>query len=244
MESIYILQKTYEILYALSFPVLDFLEVNLPRISNTWKRTCVYDVLEKDFPDGDIINRELKEFDIYYLLKILLDDKNWNDLKNLDSNDEFYTDYHHCILRDVKDIRNAVAHPRIEKYSEKDFHNWTDTISKAAELFGKNIDGLLADLHKSEKEKLFNFICERTFDITMNSPHFRELPEDKQKSIARTKKRLQAQTTATGIMALFEDSYFLHKGQPIKEGLEEFHLPTFEDVMDEVKDFYYFGIRK
>ena len=78
----------------------------------------------------------------------------------------------------------------------------------------------------------------------MNSPHFRELPEDKQKSIARTKKRLQAQTTAAGIMALFEDSYFLHKGQAIKEGLEEFHLPTFEDVMDEVKDFYYFGIRK
>ena len=108
MESIYILQKTYENLYALSFPVLDFLEVNLPRISNTWKRTCVYDVLEKDFPNGDITKRELKEFDIYYLLKILLDEKNWNDLKNLDASDDFYTDYHHCILRDVKDIRNTV----------------------------------------------------------------------------------------------------------------------------------------
>ena len=119
--------------------------------------------------------------------------------------------------------------------------NTYEKLEQAAKLFGKELGQLVADLHKSEKEKLFNFISERTFDITMNSPHFKELPQSKQESIKRTKQRLQDQTTAAGIMALFEDSYFLKKGQPIKEGLEEYHLPTFEDVMSEVRDFYYFG---
>ena len=89
MESIYILQKTYENLYALSFPVLDFLERNLPRISSTWMRSCVYDVLDKDFSNDDITKRELKEFDIYYLFKVLLTDTNWNSLKNLNATDDF-----------------------------------------------------------------------------------------------------------------------------------------------------------
>ncbi|MBQ8681087.1 MAG: hypothetical protein IJ530_15250 [Treponema sp.] len=241
MESIYILQKTYENLYALSFPVLDFLERNLPRISSTWMRSCVYDVLEKDFSSEDITKRELKEFDIYYLFKVLLTDTNWNSLKNLDATDDFYTDYHRSLLFDVKKIRNDVAHPRIEKYTEQDFIDWTGKIEAVANLFGKELGQLVADLHKSEKDRLFNFIAERTFDITMNSPDFKKLPQSKQESVARTKKRLQEQATAAGIMALFEDSYFLHKGQPIKEGLEEYHLPTFENVMEEVKDFYYFG---
>ena len=110
-----------------------------------------------------------------------------------------------------------------------------------AKLFGKELGQLVADLHKSEKEKLFNFISERPFDITMNSPHFKELPLSKQESIKRTKQRFYDQTTAAGIMALFEDSYFLNMGKPIKNELDKYNLPTFESVMDKVIDFYYFG---
>ena len=241
METIYILQKTYENLYALSFSVLDFLERNLPRISNTWMRTCVYDILEKDFPNDDIRKRKLEDYDVYYLLKILLADENWDSLKNLDLTDEFYTGYHRSLLSDVKEIRNNVAHPRIEKYKEQDFIEWTRKIEDVAKLFGKELGQLVADLHKKEKEKLFNFISERTFDITMNSPHFKELPLSKQESIKRTKQRLYDQTTAAGIMALFEDSYFLNRGKPIKNELDKYNLPTFESVMDKVIDFYYFG---
>lgn len=125
------------------------------------------------------------------------------------------------------------------KNDEKDYASWNSTLERTANLFGKELGELIAELHHTEKENLFNFICERTFDITMNSPDFKKLPLENQQSIKRTKKRLQAQTTAAGMMALFEDSYFLSKGQPIRKGLEEFNLPTFESIMDDVRKFYY-----
>ena len=75
----------------------------------------------------------------------------------------------------------------------------------------------------------------------MNSPHFKDLPQSKQESINRTRERLYAQTTAAGIMALFEDSYFINRGKPIQKSLDEYNLPTFESIMDKVIDFYYFG---
>ena len=244
MESIYILQKTYENLYVLTKPIAEFLEKNLPCVNpNNWRYYCIDDVLKTESKDGKehFVDKNMSELDIYYLLKVLLDDRNWLVLKDLFPEDDFYSDENKSLLYDVKNIRNSVMHPRIEGYNENDFHNWTETISKAAKLFGKELGQLVADLHKKEKDELFNFICERTFDITMNSQDFKKLPQHKQNTIARTKQRLQDQTTAAGIMALFEDSYFLKKGQPIKEGLEEYHLPTFEDVMEDVKDFYYFG---
>lgn len=243
MESIYILQSTYEKLYALSSPVADFLEKNLPCVSPNWKRDCVDEILKRETDWGEefITDRIFDELDISYLLKILLSEKNWTPLREMLPENNFFSDENYRLLRSVKKIRNSVAHPKLRSYTEMEYNRWNSILKQAAKLFGKELGQLVADLHKKEKDKLFNFIAERTFDITMNSPHFTELPQSKQESIARTKHRLQDQTTAAGIMALFEDSYFLKKGQPIKEGLEEYHLPTFEDVMDEVLDFYYFG---
>lgn len=242
MESIYILQKTYENLYALSAPIAEFLEKNLPCISPNWKRDCVDTVLEERISFDNRIG--FQELDVYYLLVVLLDDRNWDALKELFPSDNFYSKENRDLLFRTKEIRNTVSHPRVGGYDENDFYNWENTLKETANLFGKNLGQLVADLHKSEKDRLFNFIAERTFDITMNSPHFKDLPQSKQKSIARTKQRLQDQTTAAGIMALFEDSYFLEKGQSIKKGLEEYNLPTFEDVMDDVRAFYYFGKEK
>lgn len=242
MESIYILQSTYEKLYALTKPIAEFLENNLPCIApNNWKFYCIDEVLKTDLKDGreKFVDRKLHELDVYYLLKVLLDDRNWKALADLFPENNFYSKENKRLLLDVKEIRNTVSHPRIDGYDEKDFVEWTAKIESAARLFGTELGELIAELHRAEKEKLFKFICERTFDITMNSPDFKKLPQHKQESIARTKQRLSDQTTAAGIMALFEDSYFLKKGQPIKEGLEEYHLPTFEDVMDDVRKFYY-----
>ena len=241
MESIRILQDTYEKLYALSTPIAKFLEKNLPCVSPNWKRYCVDEVLKRKTENGDefLQDRDFYQLDVYYLLKVLLAERNWNVLKEIFPENQFYTDENRKLFRNVQKIRNSVAHPKLKSYTEKDYIYWSSILEKTARVFGAELGSLIAELHHAEKDKLFNFICERTFNITMNSPHFKELPQKKQESIARTKQRLQDQTTAAGIMALFEDSYFLRKGQPIREGLEEYHLPTFEDVMDDVRKFYY-----
>ena len=244
MESIYILQKTYENLYALTKPVAEFLEENLPCVApNNWRFYCIDDVLKTESKDGAkrFVDKTLYELDVYYLLKVLLEDRTWKVLKDMFPENDFYSDKNKRLLYEVKKIRNDVMHPRIEKYMEQDFIDWTRKIEDVAKLFGKELGQLVADLHKSEKEKLYNFISERTFDITMNSPHFKDLPQSKQESINRTRERLYAQTTAAGIMALFEDSYFINRGKPIQKSLDEYNLPTFESIMDKVIDFYYFG---
>lgn len=148
-------------------------------------------------------------------------------------------------LREMKKLtkqqKEVLVQLEAESYVRTILSSGLEKIEDVAKLFGKELGQLVADLHKSEKEKLFNFISERPFDITMNSPHFKELPLSKQESIKRTKQRFYDQTTAAGIMALFEDSYFLNMGKPIKNELDKYNLPTFESVMDKVIDFYYFG---
>ncbi len=109
----------------------------------------------------------------------------------------------------------------------------------AARLFDKELGELVAGLHSSEKEKLFNFINERTFKITTKPENFQKLSERTQEGILQTKQQLQEQTTAAAMMALFEDSYFLKKGFDIRDELRTNNLPTFEDVMDDVRKFYY-----
>ena len=70
METIHILQKTYELLYVARIPLLNYLSERLPAISSTWKRDCVERVLnEKN-------NRDFSELDIYYLILILQDREN------------------------------------------------------------------------------------------------------------------------------------------------------------------------
>ena len=243
MESIYILQKTYENLYALTKPIAAFLEKNLPCVSGNWKYYCIDDVLKTETKNGreKFVDRKLSELDIYYLLKVLLDDRNWKVLQDLSPENLFYSDENKSLLWEVREIRNTIMHPRIGGYTENDFNEWSEKIKQVAKLFGSDLEQLIADLHTSEKDKLFNFIDERTFQITMNSPHFNDLPQEKRDSIRRTRERLKAQTTAAGIMALFEDSYFINRGKPIQKSLDEYNLPTFESIMDKVKAFYYFG---
>lgn len=117
MESIYILQSTYEKLYALANPIRKFLENNLPLISPTWKRECVDEVLKTEFSDGreKFVSYWLSELDIYYLLKVLLSNENWEKLKILDLRNDFYSDNNRELLFETKEIRNIVSHPRIEK---------------------------------------------------------------------------------------------------------------------------------
>lgn len=241
MESIRILQDTYEKLYLLTEPIYNLMEKEFPKIKN-WKTKC--DKILNAHTNGKIKEWSyFFELDLYYLLVLL--EAEWQEVSEL-SNSDFFSEKNKKLFVSkwefsIQSIRNDVAHPENWDYQEDTYQSWTNSLNDAACALGENLKELRLSVHKSEKEKLFNFIAERTFEITMNSPHFKELPQSKQESIARTKKRLKDQTTAAGIMALFEDSYFLKKGQPIKEGLEEYKLPTFEDVMDEVRDFYYFG---
>lgn len=80
MESIRILQNTYENLYVLQKPLCNFLKNHLPLIPPNW-RHLVDEILETRLGHNNHTNFE--NLDIYYLLTILLSERVWNPLKEM-----------------------------------------------------------------------------------------------------------------------------------------------------------------
>lgn len=237
METIRILKETYENLYVLAIPVRKFLEEKLPCISSQWKRECVFSILEKDsdFYRENSFDRSLEELDIYYLLKILLDNSVWETLSALLPDDSFFTKENKKLLKELKRIRNIVSHPRIKEYSSTEFDDWTKTAEKVAELFDTKLDTLKYNLHKKEKEVLLDFILEKVINPALQC---KELSETTLNSIKNTKNRLEMQNTAEGIMAFFTDALNSNSGRKIAKELEKNGLLSFEKITPQVKELY------
>ena len=240
MESIRILQDTYEKLYAITPEIGNKLESEFKALSNDWRSYYVDSLLRKK----GVYKKwtHLYEIDSYYLLKIM--GRNWT-MFSKKSDPDFFTEENRNLFVNRKkefsliSIRNKVSHPEQWNYSETVYHEWTRSLETAAERLGTSMSELLYNLHKDEKEKILKYIFEHSTNITMKSPEFKLLSKKTQETIIRTKGRLEEQTTAAGIMSLFEDSYFLGKGKSVREELNLHHLPTFDEILDDVKKLYY-----
>ncbi len=238
MESIRILQNTYERLFVLAKPVANFLENNLPLISSQWKYECIDDVLKTEHKDGTVIylNRNLQELDIYYLLKVLLDNHNWDLLKNLNPSNQFFSPINYETLKDVREIRNTISHPQLRNFSLLEYKTWIATLESAAHLFDSDLNILLEELHSNEKQRLMNMIISKVITPALSCP---DLDSETKERVLGTQKRLEVQNTAAGIISFFEDALRARGGKQIKEKLHQLNLLAFEDIADEVFESYY-----
>ena len=265
MESVRILQDTYEKLYVLTRYLAKLMDEEIQKIDG-WKAHCD-SILAKS---ESWKHREktswdnFYELDLYYLLFILK--KSWRDFARVTGH-PFFTDENRKLFVGAKsaesddysvkaysiwDIRNTVAHPENmgflegyfadshdEKYNR--YKNWDETIDRAAEQLGFSMGKMLCENHEKEKEELAQFIFENSTYITMNSDQWKNgvLSQKVREAIERTKMRIETQSTAAGIMAFFRDSQFLDKGNFVKEELQKYNLPTFESVLDKIWYRYY-----
>lgn len=250
METIRILQKTYENLHVLSAPIALFLREQLPPLSPNWKKEFVFDILNDPKEENDKtlsyyerkrrekkeINKELEELDVYYLLKILTNYKVWNRLIETYPDNPILTNENKVLLSDIKDIRNEVAHPSLQKHTMDEYALWTDTISKGAELFGFELNGLINELHQAEKEKLLNIVLSKVVNPALAHSGIKD---HIRASIENTKDRLLMQNTSEGIIYFFTDALHATGGKHICEKLHECGLLAFEDIYDEVMNAYY-----
>ena len=239
MESIIILQDTYEKLYAITPLLGDLLENEFSQLSNLdWRDYYIDSFLQRK----KVFNKEwthLKEIDSYYLLEVLKE--NWKMFsQNSDSN--FFTSENFDLFvnrrnkNSVISIRNEVSHPEYWDYKIETYRAWKNTLEKAAIVLGSNMEELLYELHKPEKDRLLKFIFEKISNITLRSD---KLPEDIRNSVLRTKSIMEQQTTAAGIMAFFSDALKSLRGQQVVNVLKDLGLPLFEDIKDAVFDMYY-----
>ena len=157
MESIRVLQSIYENLYFLAEPVRNFLEEYLPMLSPCWKRDCVYDILKKSLRRDVTIRFD--DLDICYLLTILTNEKIWTNLKNiLPEKYSFFTKDNFRLLKNVKKIRNEIAHPNLKSYSFRDYDIWEKQILECANLFKIDLEKIKIDYHQKEKKKILDYI--------------------------------------------------------------------------------------
>lgn len=238
MESIRILQDTYENLYALTFPIADLLEKEMPKISG-WKVEC--DVILSD--NGKKQKRtwtHFRELDLYYLLKIL--DHRWRALQNI-SRKKFFSPENYKLFVDkneknsIMSIRNKISHPEtMSDYTIETYNAWNKSFDDAASAFGTTIKKLISEVHQKEKQKLIDFISERVFDRALENQN---LPDDVHNSVIRTRKMLQNQKSAKDVMLFVEEMPNESRGRKICDTFHSMGLLAIEDILDELKKMYY-----
>lgn len=257
MESIRILQDTYEKLYVLTAPISNLMQDVFPKWKGDtgWKPYC-----DKLLDNVSFWKRRewsnFCELDLYLLLHILKN--SWTGLKEC-FGDFFNDDNERLFVSDsefsVLSIRNTVAHPENmepltayyhlphDKTNQKyiKYKKWDESLEEAAHALGFSLGEEICRVHQKEKEELEKVIFENSTFITMNSPEWKNdiLSADVKAGIKRTRERIETQSTAAGIMDFFKDAQFLGKGQNIKEELEKYNLPTFESIWDKIWLQYY-----
>ena len=115
METIHILQKTYELLYVALIPLLNYLSDRLPAISYTWKRDCVERVL------NERNSLDFSELDIYYLILILQDKENQSRILEMFPQDRLIYEDNSKLFLNIKDLRCDIMHPSFVNYTFEDF---------------------------------------------------------------------------------------------------------------------------
>lgn len=236
MESIRILQDTYEKLYAITTPIMDLMETKLTKVPS-WKQKCDA-ILNKHTEDKIKEWSYFCELDLYYLLVLLKEE--WDDLERYSDSDFFTEDNQNLFVSSAENsvfsIRNNVSHPENWDYTIDTYRQWKKSLEKAAVALGSSMEELLYDLHKPERERMLNFILDNTTNITLKSD---KLPEDIRNSVIHTRDMLKSQMTAAGIITFFSDALKSERGKQVVEALSKLGLPLFEDIKDEVFDMYY-----
>ena len=244
MESIRILQNTYEMLYAIT-PILgNLMELEFDNFEPfNWQDKYVNSFLHKK--KKQIKWTHLKEIDLYYLLAIL--SERWIDFKQHSKTSFFTNENKLLFIGDVKEnkysilnIRNEVSHPEYWNYEMTVYTKWKESLELAAKKLGSDIPTLLNELHTKEKNRLLKFIETKVILPALES---NKIDEDLKEKIRNTHERLKVQTTAAGIIYFFEDALRASGGKKIGKILEANDLDSFEKIKDDVLDSYY-GIKR
>lgn len=232
METIHILQKTYELLYVARIPLLNYLSDRLPAISSTWKRDCVERVL------NERNSRDFSELDIYYLILILQDKENQSRILEMFPQDRLIYEDNSKLFLNIEDLRCDIMHPSFVNYTFEDFVRWTNTIESFIHVFNseKSLSDYTLDLHQNEKNRLLNIIKNNVLLPALSS---KNLSQEIKNSVQNTMDRLENQQSAEGIILFFTDALHGNRGKEIAKELEKNGLQSFETIKTIVLQEYY-----
>ncbi len=235
MNTIRILQKTYEMLYVLSKPLGEFIEKEMPKGELNSCKNFLNEKTKNQIKDWNYYF----ELDLYYLLRIL--NYKWDVLKRNSKSDFFTKQNKKRFLSNkcndsIMFIRNEISHPEQIDYSIELYNTWEKSINEAAKSLGCLLPEFLHDFHFQEKQKLLLHIEQNVINPALDST---VLDATTKKRVKETRARLEIQETAEGIIAFFEDALRASGGIEIKETLHKYGLTAFEDIAQDVFKMYY-----
>lgn len=232
MDTIHILQKTYEQLYVARIPLLKYLSERLQAVSRNWEEDCVDRVL--DNPE----RKDFSDLDIYYLIRIFLDSQNKRQILTVFPDDKDIYKGNMDLFRFIKNLRCDVMHPSFESYTYETFQEWTESIEKFIHIFDptKSLEDYTKEIHQKEKDKLLNIIKTKVINPALKSQN---LSKKTKKNIQNTLDRLEVQDSAEGIIAFYEDALKSNQGQMIGVELEANKLKSFEKIAPMIFKEYY-----
>lgn len=233
MESIRILQDTYELLYALSFPMGRYLDSHMPKLNSNWfqEKFLASEKSTKQF-EGKTCASDL---DIYFQAKLF---KNyWYALQGLYPEEyKFYNGKNLKLINEIQDIRNNIMHVDHNNYTYTDFLGFQKKINEAAILFNTTIDVLMIELHNEEKNKLLNIIKREVLEPAIA---YQDLNDDIKASVKDTLNRLSSKSSAREIHDFFKDALNAKKGKEVYAELKKCELKGFEDIINLIDEAYY-----
>lgn len=233
MESIRILQDTYELLYALSFPMGQYLDSHMKKINENWfqEMFIAHEETKKQFDKKKCAS----DLDIYFQAKIF---KNyWLALqRQFPEEYKFYNQKNKYLISDIQDIRNNIMHVDHSDYKYVDFLKFQNKIKDAAKLFNANLEMIINELHYEEKNKLLVII---TREVLNPAIQCKKLNEEIKASVSDTLSRLSDKSSAREIHDFFNDALKAKKGKEVYAELKKCGLKGFEDIIDLIDEAYY-----
>lgn len=233
MESIRILQDTYELLYALSFPMGKYLDSHMQELNSNWFEDLflAQEKTTKQF-EGKTCASDL---DIYFQTKLF--NRYWNALKKQFPNElNFYNMKNKYLILDIQDIRNKTIHVDHSDFTYAEFLKNKEKIRDAAKLFNTSIEEIIEELHNKEKYKLLEIIKQEVLNPAIESVR---LNEDIKKSVRDTLNRLSSKSSAREIHEFFKDALDAKKGKEVYAELKSCGLKGFEDIITIIDEAYY-----
>lgn len=236
METIRILQDTYEKLYVITPLLAELLESEMPKTSPHWKQDCDRILGQEDFCKKQW--SYFHELDSFYLLKLLK--SKWDELADKSDTDFFTNENKRLFISNNGDsifsIRNEIAHPEQWDYELDLYDRWNTSLAQAAKELGFNLTELLRQYHEPERQRILKIINDAVIEPALGCA---ELPAEIRRSVENTQNRLKLQTTAAGIIAFFTDALHSNTGKYICETFHAHKLKAFEDIEDVVRNAYF-----
>jgi hypothetical protein len=222
----------------------NFLKQNIPSpLPHNWWDDNIKQL--DNYRKDRVKNINLEQLDLYKvdtLLDVL--SCSWSSLTkisdkiiwNNNSNSKHFTQNNFNLIKQIYEIRNIWAHENINAISDTTFENYKNQIKQFALFIDMDNDvELLLKKEDLKKTEIVNLIVKKVLSPPLED---NRISEGIRESIVNTWDRIDIQNSAKEVYGFYKDALKAIRGKKIAKELNYYQYLAFEDIENEVEDWY------